>query len=255
MQITIKYVIILGIFNFVTEGGWNSVKTYNTNTDVVIFDVENTIYDRNKLKKHMMLQFIKHYMLNIWKFKEAIAVIDFIKTRNTYKNATTEYICEEISKKLHLDGDRTYRTIMYWTEKAHLPYMKRFVRNNVLSFMSYLQEHGCKIVIYSNTHIADELKALCIATCDKIYMPADGEVWRKNDKAKEIYKELALDKAKTTYVVGDMIDEDGEFAYRLKATFLHVFDSETPITTYQELYRAQPVCQHASHFQNCINRI
>lgn len=219
----------------------NAYEIKPTQPTTIIFDVDGTMYDSDKLNKYVKFKFVKHYLLNPKDSGEAKAVKEFFKRRTFYANRETpvNQLCEDISKELNLNYERTCEAVKYWAYDAPLRYMKKFARYNVLDFMSKMYRQGHRIIVYSNTPVADKLKVLDITEYHYLFAPPKGEYWAKPSisKMKQIREEAEISEDEEVFYVGDKIDEDGESATFIKANFMYIFDSKEYLGSYYDEMR------------------
>lgn len=194
-------------------------------TKVVIFDVDGTLYNQQKLRffmfKHIFFYLLKHPL----KFKEIIIINHFRKQREIHstdevKNIeTAQYLWA--AEKRNVSPDFVKKLVNTWINDVPLRYLRRCRKTGIKKLFKKIKSNGIKIAIYSDYPSSKKLKALDLEA-DLIVSSTDIEidVFKPNPKGLIYIAEILKCSISDSIFIGDRQDKDGECA--LKAGMCYV---------------------------------
>ncbi|MFC3559012.1 HAD family hydrolase [Pedobacter jamesrossensis] len=140
---------------------------YLDNIKLVIFDVDGTLYDQSKLRKKMLVELIRYYILRPWKFKDLLIVYHFRKEREKKAGQQIDNLQEEqynwCATKINLPVSRIKEVVNKWIFNFPIKYLKESTYPGVNSFFSKLEQNGILTAIYSDYDSKLKLESMNLA--------------------------------------------------------------------------------------------
>jgi putative hydrolase of the HAD superfamily len=183
-------------------------------TKVVIFDVDGTLYNQQKLRlymlKHISFFLLKHPL----KLKEIRIIIEFRKQREIrsgekVKNIeTAQYLWA--AEKCRVNPDMVKKLVNKWIYEIPLQYLKKSGKTGLKRLFKKIKNNGIKIAIYSDYPAKKKIQVLGLSA-DLIISSIDKNIdcFKPDPKAVfYILKKLGINKPEDCLFVGDRYDKD-----------------------------------------------
>ena len=203
--------------------------------DLVVFDMDGTLYDQRRLRMRMLGQLLRdaivnrslHTVLTLRAFRhsrEALAdrqVCDFL---------TAQYAVPAIRRGCSAEAVR--ELVAEWMERRPLPLLRDCRRPGVLQLFQAIADQGKRIGILSDYPAAEKLAALDL-TADYVVATTDVDVGRPKPDPAGLEKLLRLAKVapKRTVLIGDRVERDAAVAARLNIRSLILSEGGSPGVT------------------------
>lgn len=179
--------------------------------DLIVFDVDGTLYFQNKLRITMIKRLMGYYLVHPYKFKDLFVILKFRAIREDAEN--TDNIYEITSKKCKVSSERVKEVVKKWIYDNPLDAVAKSKDTELLDVIDRLKNEGKEIAIWSDYAADDKLKAMGIV-CEHVYTAEDERVGELKPSPKGlnlIISDLNIDKDKVL-MVGDRMVKDGEAA-------------------------------------------
>jgi len=196
--------------------------------EVVIFDVDGTLYRQSALRKIMLFKLVYYYAFRPWKYRELNILYHFRKERE--KRAGIEgpdlehaqYIwCAESSNEKLAD---VKRVVDQWIFNSPNPYLKRCMYPGVAQFFADLKDHGVKTAIYSDYNSKDKLVWMGLHAEVEVCStdPSINAFKPLPNGLKAVLSALQITKKENCLFIGDRFELDGVCAEHAGIPFLLV---------------------------------
>jgi phosphoglycolate phosphatase/putative hydrolase of the HAD superfamily len=185
----------------------------------IIFDVDGTLYSKNKLRTFMFVEFIKFLTANPKHFYDLKIIWDFRRMRNTlssFQGADLENYQYRLGAQWsRVSPEKVRQVIDKWIYKKPLRYLATCRYQGISELFSKVKESGIAIGIFSDYPAQDKLKSLQLPS-DVIVCATDSEVNRlKPDPQGLRVTAMKLQKPVASCLfIGDRDEKDGECARR-----------------------------------------
>jgi phosphoglycolate phosphatase/putative hydrolase of the HAD superfamily len=214
---------------------WERVKA-------VIFDVDGTLYDQSQLRKKMLFELLRYYLMRPWRFREMLALAHFRSEREKragfpgpdLENAQYTW-CTERGR---YPAAMVRNVVGRWIFKRPLRYLNACTYPGTKDFFEALRRQGIPIAIYSDYVAHEKLKAMGLAA-DIVVSSTDPEVDRlKPDPKGLLYiaDQLGVTPSECLFI-GDRQEMDGACALNAHMPYLiiekkpyKIFDFYTKLT-------------------------
>jgi HAD superfamily hydrolase (TIGR01549 family) len=192
----------------------------------IIFDVDGTLYNQNKLRRRMFSEMFKslihspkNHFLNlkmIWDFRKARARNFYLKVPDLDNQ---QYIWgAQVSK---VSPEKVRQVIIEWMERKPLRHLEACRYQGVMELFCKIRECGILIGIFSDYPARDKLEALGLSA-DVIVSATSKEINRL--KPDPMGLRVAAMKLQTPVdeclFIGDQDEKDGECARRASMPYL-----------------------------------
>lgn len=208
--------------------------------ELVIFDVDGTLYDQSRLRKKMGRMLISHYLFRPWNAYDLQIIRVFRKERELMnfnpvkdiENAQYE-IC---AKKIKAPAENVKKVIERWMYKAPLEHLQECSFPGVKNFFESLKKQDIKIAIYSDYPAVDKLQAmgleadLVVSSTDK----AVDSLKPATNGLTYIMKHFNLAPDKCLFI-GDRDELDGECARKAGMQYYILSDEDKKTDFYSTL--------------------
>lgn len=187
--------------------------------DLIVFDVDGTLYYQRKLRIIMAGRLISYYIFHPLKLKELLIIKDFRSLRDKAEN--TDNLYKLTAEKNKVDESRVRDVIKKWIYDNPLDAVAKSADRELIAIIKKLMSEGKKIAIWSDYAATDKLKALSLE-CEHVYTAEDervGELKPSPKGLKLIMEDLSTEAAKTL-MVGDRMVKDGEAAIRAGVDYI-----------------------------------
>lgn len=196
-----------------------------SNYELIIFDLDGTLYFQRALQITMGCLLLKHFFLGKKGKDELNIVLTFrkkreISTDNT--NAIDEKIFNELAEKFGEDIQYIKQVIDEWMFKKPLKYIAKYRDKEIISIIKKLQQSDKNIAILSDYETEDKKKALGLDNIKSFYS-LDSKIGALKPSPKGIIYIMAYfgieDKSKVI-IVGDRMSKDGQAAINAGIDYL-----------------------------------
>lgn len=122
--------------------------------ELVIFDVDGTLYNQTVLRKIMMRKLLIYYLFKPWKYRELLIIYHFRKERDKRAGFSGKDLNNEqynwCAKRLNVEIDLVRRVIDKWIFTIPNDYLKLCMYPGVHEFFTELKNAGIQTAIYSD---------------------------------------------------------------------------------------------------------
>ena len=187
--------------------------------DLIVFDVDGTLYFQNTLRITMIKRLLGYYILHPHKFMDLFVILNFRSIREKAEQVDALY--EQTAKKSKVSVDRAKNVIKKWIYDNPLDAVRDSRDTELIEIINKLKENGKQIAIWSDYAASDKLKAMGIE-CEHVYTAEDervGELKPSPKGLKLIMKDLNVPCDKVL-MVGDRMVKDGEAAKAASVDYL-----------------------------------
>ena len=189
--------------------------------DLVVFDVDGTIYDQWSLRRKMMLELLAHCLA-----QRCFTPIRVIRTLRGLQERMSEEMLEDFLPHLIARtaarvgvSEATVKSVREeWIERRPLRHLAACRYPGVQKLFEGLKRRKLRIAICSDYPAAAKVAALGL-TADDILCAQDSGVGRLKPHPQGLLQlmERAGARPRQTLMIGDRVDRDGEMAVRAGA--------------------------------------
>lgn len=212
-----------------------------SNLELVILDVDGTLYLQSKLRKIMFFKILSYYLLRPWKYKELFILYHFRKEREKRVGFSGENLQEEqyfwCSQKLNIKVEAVKVVVDRWIFTVPNESLKSCMYPGVSKFINDLKLKGVKTAIYSDYNSKNKLKKMGLDV-DLEVSSTDPEVNSFKPLPKGllmILSEMNISNKNNCLYIGDRLELDGLCAKNAGIPFLLVDKAAAPKDFYLEL--------------------
>jgi HAD superfamily hydrolase (TIGR01549 family) len=187
---------------------------------VIIFDMDGTLYNHKKLKRFILLEFIKYYLPRPWRISELLIISVFRKEREKHAGERFDNLYEVqyqwASKLLNCSIESIKEVVNKWMFKKPLLYLEKSKYKWVDDTFSLIRQKNKKIVIYSDYPAEDKMQAMNLHA-DQLFSAIDPEInaLKPSGEGLNWICEKNGISAKQCLFIGDRDDRDGECARKV----------------------------------------
>lgn len=208
---------------------------------LVIFDVDGTLYGQSKLRKIMLLKLLLYYMVRPWKYKEFLILYHFRKEREKKAGYKGQNLEEEqyqwCAKKMNIQVDVVKPVVKQWIFEAPNPHLKNCIYPGVADFLAALKTRGIKTAVYSDYNPETKMTQMQLKV-DLELSSTDPRInsFKPNpDGLNFILNTMNLTDKTTCLYLGDRYELDGICSGRAGVPFLLVNEKEAIKGLYHQL--------------------
>lgn len=136
---------------------WQKIKA-------VIFDVDGTLYNQDKLRRIMLLELLKYYLLHPWRLKELKMLFDFRREREKHADTPTDNLdsaqYEWGAKASNVSSEKVRKVVGEWIYNRPLPFLRRCRCHGLAEFIAKLHECGIATAVFSDYPAEAKIAAL-----------------------------------------------------------------------------------------------
>jgi phosphoglycolate phosphatase/putative hydrolase of the HAD superfamily len=195
------------------------------NTRLLIFDVDGTLYDQQRLRRRMAMALAAHYLPRPWKLSDLSVLSAFRKEREKNRDLAVDNLeqaqYEWCSLKTGVPADRVRKLVSSWMFDFPLRYLQECVFPGLQELFTGSVELGIPVAVLSDYPAEEKLRVMGLkadfvvsATQPEVncLKPAPGGLTY-------IAGHYGLNPQQCIYI-GDRLDTDGEAAERAGMNFL-----------------------------------
>lgn len=186
--------------------------------DLVIFDMDGTLYDQRKLRARMLIELLRATVRGR-SLDVMLTLREFRRTRERMAdNPFDDFVSVQYAiaaARRGCDADHVRALVVEWMEHRPLRWLAACRRPGIERLFGAITRTGRKIGILSDYPAADKLAALGLRA-DFIVSATDPDVGRLKPDPAGLYKlvRLAQIEPRRAVLIGDRIDRDWEVAIR-----------------------------------------
>jgi phosphoglycolate phosphatase/putative hydrolase of the HAD superfamily len=193
--------------------------------DLVVFDVDGTLYDQRRLRSKMIRQLAVHCLWHAGDLRILRVISAFRRCREELAEEESENISDlqfrRPAERLGVEPDVVRRTVEEWMLERPLEHLRPCRYAKVAGFMAALRASGREVAVFSDYPAGEKLRALELAA-DLVVSAVDPEVDRLKPHPRGLHRVLELKGVapRRALLVGDRDDRDGECARRAGISYL-----------------------------------
>jgi len=194
--------------------------------ELVIFDVDGTLYRQSSLRKVMLFKLLSYYAIRPWRYKELFILYHFRKEREKRSGFEGENLDDEqyawCAEKTGEQPAEVKRVINHWIFNAPNPYLKDAMFAGVAQFFDDLKAQGIKIAIYSDYNSEEKLRMMGL-NADFEISSTDKRVNSFKPLPKGLFVVLSalnVNNKENCLFIGDRFELDGRSAEKAGIPFL-----------------------------------
>jgi len=205
----------------------DSITTIFKNPQLIIFDLDGTLYDQKKLRAKLYFSFIMNLLILRIKPKDLKIVSEFRRQREKHKGYSSPTLHEDqyiwCVEKTRASAAKIKNTIEKMMLQMPLKFLKNVSYPNVISFINLSKASGFKIAVYSDYPVNDKLSALGIVA-DKTFCSTQENIaqFKPSENGLITICKSFRCSVKQALYIGDREDTDGESARIAGMPFLKV---------------------------------
>ncbi|WEK21218.1 MAG: HAD family hydrolase [Candidatus Pedobacter colombiensis] len=209
--------------------------------ELIVFDVDGTLYDQSKLRKIMFVRLILYYILRPYRYNELFILYHFRKEREkragfrgkNLKDKQYQWCAQKVNEKVEV----VRKVIDQWIFNEPNRYLKRCMYPGVRQFIVDLKVKGIRTAIYSDYDSVNKLENMQI----KVDLEISSTDERVNsfkpcpDGLLFILSEMNITNKNNCLYIGDREGLDGSCAEYANISFLLVDKGIAAKNFYQKL--------------------
>ncbi len=208
-----------------------SISNSFKNIQLVIFDLDGTLYDQRKLRRRLYFLFIFNLFLGKINLLDLKIVAEFRRQREKHKGYSSPSLEEDqyswCLEKTRVPVKKIRETIEKLMFNIPLGLLKKVLYPQTISFIDLLRKNEIKTAVYSDYPVTEKLLAIGIKA-DKTFCSTHRNIAQLKPSKKgpvEICKAFGCDTDKAIYI-GDREDTDGESARMAGISFIKVHSNQ-----------------------------
>jgi len=145
--------------SFTTSVDWTAV-------DAVIFDVDGTLFDNTRVRRHLQVRLLRHLLTRRSGWRDVRTVLRFRRTRERLALAEVDDIGRrqyaDVASDLGLSANEIKAIVSRWIYQEALAFVPRYAMHGAERFIVQLRELGIRTGVFSDNPAAGKLTALGI---------------------------------------------------------------------------------------------
>ena len=213
------------------------------NVKAVIFDVDGTLYDQQKLRTVMLFEILKYYTLNPWYLKELKILRDFRRER---EKRTFDVIDDlenaQYSWGAYASGvspEMVRSVVKKWIFSTPLRHISNCRYQGILEFFDNLHKRGITTAIFSDYPANEKVAALGLSpNCIVCSTDRNVDRLKPDPKGLVVITEKLGVSVEDCIFIGDRDERDGECARRAGMPYMILnkkIDGDNQFKTFYEL--------------------
>lgn len=193
--------------------------------DLVVFDVDGTLYDQRLLRRKMIRQLLNHCLVRPWDWRVLQVIAAFRRERERLAESEVAGIralqYRRPAEILGLEPEKVRRIVEEWMLQRPLLHLHACRYAKVADFVDDLARRGVATAVLSDYPSAEKLRALGLEIEHQV-SATDPEVDRLKPHPRGLQRVLELTgiRSDRAVLVGDRDDRDGECARRAGVSYL-----------------------------------
>lgn len=211
------------------------------NLELVIFDVDGTLYNQSHLRKKMLFSLMKYFIFQPWKINELLILYHFRKEREKNKGYRGANINEQqyiwCQQKINQPIAKIKEVINKWIFTYPNQFLKDCTYPGIHLLFKSLAERNIRIAIYSDYDSIEKMQSMAL-NADLYVSSTDANIsaFKPNPDGLEfICTELGIRNKSKCLFIGDRIELDGECAKAASMSFLLVNEENAKNFLYENL--------------------
>jgi putative hydrolase of the HAD superfamily len=207
---------------------------------VLILDVDGTLYDQSKLRKRMLIELLKYYIVRPLKLKELLILYHFRALREKMAGFEgTDLESEQYlwcAAKLEVPVEKVKSVVKKWIFEFPNPFLMECSYPGIKSLIQLLNQHRLGTAIYSDYSAVEKLKALDNLCVDLVVSSTDKQISCLKPSPKGlifIMEKMNIISSECLYI-GDREEIDGFCAAAARIPFINI-SKHNPVTFYHQL--------------------
>lgn len=185
------------------------------NYQLIIFDMDGTLYHQKPMQIHMASELLKQiFHKEGWKNIKIIKTFRSIRENFSEAGNVDDKIYRMTAAKLHLNASDVKKTVEKWMYQEPLSYIYHVRDGETAALLKDLIKADKYVVIYSDYPADAKRKALKLPEVP-CYCSNDSSIGALKPSPKGIYKIMSdyhIDTPDKVLVIGDRLDKDGKMA-------------------------------------------
>ena len=186
--------------------------------ELVVFDVDGTLYNQRALRSRMALALFKHVLA-----KRDLSDVRILRTYrhgrelmgDTEKDNFERHLIDFTAASTGFSAMHVEAVIAEWIDQRPLPYLRTLRYPKLVELFSALKRRRKTVGVYSDYPASAKLTALGLEADFIVCAPdQDVRVLKPNPRGLEILMNMAGSNPFSTILIGDRIDRDGLAARR-----------------------------------------
>ncbi|MEL6256070.1 MAG: HAD family hydrolase [Bacteroidota bacterium] len=193
----------------------------------ILFDLDGTLYDLEKMQKIMRKKILAHLLTNPWKLKEILIVYYFRKDRKKAAGAfvpdlaITQY--RWIQRRFDIPIEEVKAVIDKWMFSLPLNYLEDLAFSALYPFIKLLKEKEIPFGVHSDLPIGKKLEVLKIRpNLQSDSTDEDINVLKPHPAGIMAFAKKLGIREEEVLVLGDKLELDGRMAKEGGAQFFHI---------------------------------
>ncbi|WP_167459491.1 HAD family hydrolase [Pedobacter jejuensis] len=200
------------------------------NLEVVVFDVDGTLYNQSLLRKKMLFSLMKYFVFRPWKINELFILYHFRKEREQNKGFKGPNLNEQqyiwCRQKVNQPIDKIKEVVSKWIFNYPNQFLKACTYPGIHLLFKSLAEKNIRIAIYSDYDSIEKMKAMELKA-DLYVSSTDAQInaFKPNPDGLEfICTKFGITDKNQCLFIGDRLELDGECAKAAGVPFVLVND-------------------------------
>ncbi len=202
-----------------------SIKINWTKVNVVIFDVDGTLYNQRKMRSYMLKELLQYYILNLHRLKELKILCDFRRERekrvfdsvNDIENVQYNWGAQASG----VSPERVRNVVAKWIYTIPLNHISNCRYPGVLEFFDSLSSRAIFTAVFSDYPAKEKMTALGLSpSCIVSATDKNVDKLKPDPRGLFVITESLGVSVENCLFIGDRDDRDGECARRAAMPYL-----------------------------------
>lgn len=183
--------------------------------ELIIWDLDGTLYYQRPFRKKMVLVLLKGLLLTPWKWQELYIIWQFRKVREKWDSQDTNLNLtlkqyEVTASRCYCSPQKIQNVIEYWMMQVPNRYLKAYQDDTAVYWIEKFMKNGKKVIVWSDYPVEKKLDALGIQVTDYL-CSTDSCVgaMKPNSKGIQVIMEKYHIAKEKILMVGDREEKDG----------------------------------------------
>ncbi|WP_231459356.1 MULTISPECIES: HAD family hydrolase [unclassified Pedobacter] len=209
--------------------------------ELVIFDVDGTLYNQSQLRKKMLFALVSYFLLHPWKINELQILYHFRKEREKKQGLSAPELAEQqylwCKEKVNKPIDHIKRVVDKWIFNFPNRFLKECSYPGINLFFETLAQKNIQIAIYSDYDSLNKLKAMDLKA-DLLVSSTDSNInaMKPNSAGLNFIKsKFNINDTSRCLFFGDRKELDGKCAENANVPFFLVEKEAASTSLYKHL--------------------